>query len=153
MGTPREIRAEYFATHSVRDMSQRALAGTGWQTYIFVRSLGPTPLDDSRVIFGIFLLILAGLVLIHSSPMIKTTLAVWIALGVLLFGWYIPIAAGQRFMAPLLPMLLAFAGVGAWRVLHHFRQLPRATTALIIGFTWNAIWLIWTTVTIWPEGG
>jgi len=152
MGTPQEIRAEYFATHSVQDMSQRALTGMGWQTYTFVRSLGPTPLDDSRVLFGVLLLFLAGLVLIHSSPMIKTTMTVWIALGVLLFGWYIPIATGQRFMAPLIPMLLTFAGVGIWRVLYHFHQLPRATTALIIGFTWNAIWLIWTTITIWPEG-
>jgi hypothetical protein len=150
MGTPAEIRADYLATHSLTDMANRAVTGTGWQSYIFIRSLGPTPLADSRVLFGIIFLLLAGLALLHESTVIKTTLGIWIALSLLLFGWYIPIAAGQRFMAPLLPLLLAFAGIGMWRVMSYSQRWPRTTVVLVFGVTWNAIWLAWTTITIWP---
>jgi len=150
MGTPAEIRAGYLETHSLADMTNRAMTGTGWQSYIFIRSLGPTPLDDSRVLFGIIFLLLAGLSLLHESTAIKTTLAIWIALSLLLFGWYIPIAAGPRFMAPLLPLLLAFAGIGMWRVMSYAQRWPRTTVVLVFGVTWNAIWLAWTTITIWP---
>ena len=149
IGTSAEIRAEYLETHSLADMTNRAVTGTAWQTYIFIRSLGPTPLDNSRVLFGIIFLLLAGLSLLHESTAIKTTLAIWIALSLLLFGWYIPIAAGPRFMAPLLPLLLTFTGVGMWRVMSY---APRTRTAvvLVFGVTWNAIWLVGTTITIWP---
>jgi hypothetical protein len=150
LGTPEEIRAEYLATHSLADMTNRAVTGTGWQSYIFIRSLGPTPLDDSRVLFGIIFLLLAGLSLLHESTAIKTTLAIWVALSLLLFGWYIPIAAGQRFMAPLLPLLLAFAGVGMWRVMSAVQRWPRTNVVLVFGVIWNAIWLAWTTIAIWP---
>ncbi|MBT4013187.1 MAG: hypothetical protein HN617_08185 [Planctomycetaceae bacterium] len=150
MGTPAEIRADYLATHTLVDMTNRAVTGTGWQSYIFIRSLGPTPLDDSRVLFGVIFTLLAGLSLLHESTVIKTTLAIWIALSLLLFGWYIPIAAGQRFMAPLLPLLLAYAGVGMWRVMSYAQQWSRTTIVLVFGVIWNAIWLVWTTIAIWP---
>ena len=150
LGTPAEIRADYLETHSLADMTNRAVTGTGWQSYIFIRSLGPTPLDDSRVLFGIIFLLLAGLSLLHESTAIKTTLVIWIALSLLLFGWYIPIAVGPRFMAPLLPLLLAFAGVGMWRVMSSVQRWPRTTVVLFLGVIWNAIWLAWTTITIWP---
>jgi len=71
-------------------------------------------------------------------------------LSLLLFGWYIPIAAGQRFMAPFLPLLVAFAGVGMWRVMSYIQRWPRTTVVLVFGVLWNAIWLAWTTITIWP---
>lgn len=150
MGTHEEIRADYLAKHSLADMTNRAITGTGWQSYIFIRSLGPTPLDDSRVLFGIAILVLAGLALLHESTAIKTTLAIWVALSLLLFGWYIPIAAGQRFMAPLLPLLLAFAGIGMWRVMSSVQRWPRTTVVLVFGVIWNATWLAWTTIAIWP---
>jgi hypothetical protein len=105
-------------------------------------------LDDSRVLFGIIFLLLAGLALLHESTAIKTTLVIWIALSLLLFGWYIPIAAGQRFMAPLLPLLIAFAGVGMWRVMSYSQRWPRTTVVLVFGVTWNAIWLAWTIIAI-----
>ena len=150
MGTHEEIRADYLAKHSLADMADRAITGTGWQSYIFIRSLGPTPLDDSRVLFGIAILVLAGLALLHESTAIKTTLAIWVALSLLFFGWYIPIAAGQRFMAPLLPLLLAFAGIGMWRVMSSVQRWPRTTVVLVFGVIWNATWLAWTTIAIWP---
>jgi len=150
MGTHEEIRADYLAKHSLANMTNRAVTGTGWQSFIFIRSLGPTPLDDSRVLFGIIFLLLAGLSLLHASTAIKTTLAIWVTLSLLLFGWYIPIAAGQRFMAPFLPLLVAFAGVGMWRVMSYIQRWPRTTVVLVFGVLWNAIWLAWTTITIWP---
>ena len=150
MGTHEEIRADYLAKHSLADMTNRAVTGTGWQSFIFIRSLGPTPIDDSRVLFGIIFSLLAGLSLLHASTAIKTTLAIWVTLSLLLFGWYIPIAAGQRFMAPFLPLLIAFAGVGMWRVMSYIQRWPRTTVVLVFGVLWNAIWLAWTTITIWP---
>jgi hypothetical protein len=150
LGTPEEIRADYLATHSLADMTNRGATGMGWQSFIFIRSLGPTPLDDSRVLFGIIFLLLASLSLLHESTAIKTTLAIWIALSLLLFGWYIPIAAGPRFMAPLLPLLLALTGVGMWRVMSYAQPWPRTTVVLVFGVTWNAVWLAWSTIAIWP---
>jgi hypothetical protein len=150
MGTHQEIRADYLANHSFADMTKRAVTGTGWQSYIFIRSLGPTPLDDSRVLLGIAFLLLAGLALLHESTAIKTALAIWVTLSLLLFGWYIPIAAGQRFMAPLLPLLLVFAGIGMWRVISYVQRWPRTTIVLVFGVIWNATWLAWTTIVIWP---
>jgi hypothetical protein len=150
MGTHEEIRADYLAKHSLTDMTNRAVTGTGLQSFVFIRSLGPTPLDDSRVLFGIIFLLLAGLSLLHASTAIKTTLSIWIILSLLLFGWYTPIAIGQRFMAPFLPLLVAFAGVGIWRVMSYIQRWPRTTVVLVFGVLWNAIWLVWTTITIWP---
>lgn len=148
MGTHEEIRTDYLAKHSVTDMTNRLVTGIGWQSFIFIRSLGPTPLDDSRVLFGIIFFLLAALALLHTSTAIKTTLVIWVALSLLLFGWYIPIATGQRFMAPLLPLLIAFAGVGMWRVTSYVQRWPRTTVVIVFGSLWNAIWLVWTTITI-----
>jgi hypothetical protein len=109
-----EVAREYFATHTLGDMLRRGVAGLGWETFILCRSLGPTPLGESRALFGALWLIFALVGMIGQSG--ARLIVIWTALLLVMFGWYVPIAAGERFVLPLLIPLLAYASAGVVRM-------------------------------------
>ncbi|MFP6621630.1 MAG: hypothetical protein VB877_19955 [Pirellulaceae bacterium] len=142
----KEAAQDYLSTHSVADILQREAQGLSWQSFIFVRSLGPIPLDDSRILFSLPLLLLALIGMFSEQRPASILLLAWIACFLVMFAWYLPIAAGQRFMVPLLPALLVCAAVGLARIAPTNRRLTRlnSTSWLIIGICWC---LGWTTIT------
>lgn len=108
--------AEYWRTHSLREIAGRAVKGLAWETFIMLRSLGPAPWDDARVLFGllVFVSALAALVL---EPRADAALAmIWGLILWLFFAWYLPIAAGERFILPILPPALAYCALGVTRL-------------------------------------
>ena len=142
----REAAEDYLASHSVADMLQRETQGLSWQSFIFVRSLGPIPLDDSRILFSLPLLLLALIGMLSEQRLATILLLAWIACFLVMFAWYLPIAAGQRFMVPLLPALLVCTAVGLARIAPTNRRLTKlnSTSWLSIGICWC---LGWTAIT------
>jgi len=114
--TTRQAASDYFASHSLGDVFYREASGLVWETFIVLRSLGPSPLDESRFVFGIVIL-LSGIVGLASDPRLPRTLTVlWIGIFLFVFAWYVPIAAGERFVLPLLVPLLVSASNGLLRI-------------------------------------
>lgn len=139
--TTSEAAREYFVTHSVASMAQRELTGLVWESFIILRSLGPTPLDDSRVLFGIPLALLAVATMAVRRRPEHRLLLVWGVLHWVVFAWYVPIAAGERFVMPLLIPLLATAADGVVRLWPTSRN--RWTRLLVIlGILWCACWVV-----------
>lgn len=105
----------YWQTHSLAQMIKREVKGLAWQVFIFLRSLGPFPFHEGRLFFGVLLLpfLLTGL-LTESGPARRLYL-IWLVLFWLAFAWYLPIAAGERFLMPLLLPTFAFIGLGLAR--------------------------------------
>jgi hypothetical protein len=89
------------------------LGGWAWEAFILLRSLAPATLGPSRPLVGLVILLVAGLGAMQSSRTAVSLAAVWCLVFYLFFSWYIPIAAGDRFWAPLVPILLSFAARGA----------------------------------------
>ena len=143
--TIREAAADYWRSHSLGQCIAREVQGLAWETFIIVRSLGPAPGDDGRVIFG-FLLVVAGMVAVGVEPRSDRGLvAVWGLILLFFFAWYVPIAAGERFILPILTPALAYGASGMIRLTAYWF----ATTTLA-GFTF---WLIagsifWCTTTV-----
>ncbi|MEC9005268.1 MAG: hypothetical protein VX644_17975, partial [Planctomycetota bacterium] len=142
----REAAEDYLASHSVTDMLQRETQGLSWQSFIFIRSLGPIPLDDSRILFSLPLLLLALIGMLSEQRAATILLLAWIVGFLIMFAWYLPIAAGQRFMVPLLPALLMCTAVGLARIAPTNRRLRNlnSTGWLSIGICWC---LAWTAIT------
>ncbi|MCP4813483.1 MAG: hypothetical protein GY888_13310 [Planctomycetaceae bacterium] len=142
----REAAEDYLASHSVADMLQRETQGLSWQSFIFIRSLGPIPLDDSRILFSLPLLLLALIGMLSEQRAATILLLAWIVGFLIMFAWYLPIAAGQRFMVPLLPALLMCTAVGLARIAPTNRRLRKlnSTGWLSIGICWC---LAWTAIT------
>ncbi|MCA9055234.1 MAG: hypothetical protein KDA75_15445, partial [Planctomycetaceae bacterium] len=115
--TTSEAARGYWATHTVGQMLWREAHGCVWETYILLRSLGPAPLDDGRILFGFPIGLLALLGLLTSPRFPGKLTGVWTLLLWLMFAWYVPIAAGERFLIPLLIPLLLAAAVGMARLL------------------------------------
>ncbi len=99
---PGEAAREYFSTHSAGQMLVRELRGLVWEAFIMLRTLGPKGLDDGRIVFGIPLAMAAGLSLWFDRRPAKFLLMAWIVACWVMFAWYVPIAAGDRFPIPLL---------------------------------------------------
>ncbi|HUG89752.1 MAG TPA: hypothetical protein VML55_02900, partial [Planctomycetaceae bacterium] len=112
----RELARRYWRTHGVADIVEREVRGLVWETFILLRSLGPPPLDDSRVLVGGILALLAC-VGGTACPAAGRVTLLWTAVLVPVFAWYVPVAAGERFVMPLLVPLLALAAHGAVVVL------------------------------------
>lgn len=115
--TSREIAAEYLAAESIWTLSERFVSGLVWEAFIGLRSLGPAYWGDARVLWGAAYLLLIPLG--WGPPLTtsqRTALLLWVGLCWPLFGWYVPIAAGDRFVAPLLPALLCVVAVGISRM-------------------------------------
>ncbi|WP_339733675.1 hypothetical protein [uncultured Gimesia sp.] len=115
-GSLREAAQSYLQTHSVVDIVKREVKGMLWQVFIFLRSLGPLPFEEGRLFFGLLAVpfLLVGL-LSETGPTRRLYL-IWMLLFWLAFAWYLPIAAGERFLMPLLLPTLAFVSLGIVRV-------------------------------------
>jgi hypothetical protein len=73
-------------------------------------------------------------------------LLAWIACFLVMFAWYLPIAAGQRFTVPLLPPLLICTATGLARLGNGLksRRFCHPTMAVSLALAWS---IIWTTLT------
>ncbi len=136
--TTRDAARQFFANHTVSDVVRREISGLVWETFIILRSLGPAPLDDSRVLFGLPLAGIAVLTMLSRRNAADGLLLVWGVILWLMFAWYVPIAASERFILPLLVPLLYLAAEGIVRALGAMR--PAAAQLLL----WPAA--VWTTV-------
>ena len=108
------LAAEYWRTHSIADMILREVRGLVWESYILLRSLGPPPLDDGRVLIGLGLglMIVVGVASGWTASRGGRLALAWTAVFVPVFAWYVPVAAGERFLMPLLVPLLVLAARG-----------------------------------------
>jgi hypothetical protein len=148
-----ETARAYWESHTLVEMARRAISGLAWEAFILLRMLGPCPLEDSRALVGLVLLMLAVLQLVARPSGEGVVLACWTALFVPFFAWYVPIAAGERFLFPLLAPLLILAAEGLTRLLgmgtgrdpaRHRRRL--CWTAAV----WCAACLLLSYTTHWP---
>lgn len=115
-GTLREAAQVYLKTHSVSEIFKREVKGLLWQVFIFLRSLGPLPFDEGRVFFGLLALPFLVIGLIAETHPARRLYLIWMMLFWVAFAWYLPIAAGERFLMPLLLPALAFISLGVVRV-------------------------------------
>lgn len=115
-GTLSAAARNYLQTHSIADILKREVKGLLWQVFIFLRSLGPLPFTEGRLFFGLLAVpfLLVGL-LSERGPARRLYL-IWMLLFWLAFAWYLPIAAGERFLMPLLMPTLALVSLGIVRV-------------------------------------
>jgi len=138
--TTREAARQFLEHHSVVDIVRREVSGLVWETFIILRSLGPTPLDDSRVLFGLPLAGIAVLTMLSRRSAADGLLLSWGAILWVMFAWYVPIAASERFILPLLVPLLYLASEGIVRA---FGALPSAALRLlpwVVG-VWVVVWV------------
>jgi hypothetical protein len=112
--TTGDAAQEYWSTHSLADVARREAGGLVWEAFIIVRSLGPAPLDDARVLFGLPIALLAAAGMAVRREPADGLLLIWGLICWGLFAWYVPIAAGERFILPLLgPALISASRVVA----------------------------------------
>ena len=137
-----EAAEQYLAEHSVGDMLQREARGLCWESYIFARSFGPAPLDDSRLLFGLPVLLLALAGMVAERRQAALLLLAWTICFLIMFAWYLPIAAGQRFTVPLLPPLLICSATGLARISNRFSSqgLLRRPLVVSLALAWCIIW-------------
>ncbi|MGL4462878.1 MAG: glycosyltransferase family 39 protein, partial [Planctomycetia bacterium] len=111
----------YRADHSWSDMVKRAAAGGVVESFILLRTLGPAPLESGRAAIGLVLLaaaVAAWAADARRSPPRELNpwlTPLWVMVFWVFFAWYTPIAAGDRFLLPLLPPLLLAAADGLVR--------------------------------------
>jgi hypothetical protein len=88
--------------------------GIVWESFVLLRTLGPYPLESSRALVGLPILILAvaGLFGPRRQALASVVLVPSVIFFVIFFGWYQPIASGDRFLVPVLIPLLVSASVG-----------------------------------------
>jgi hypothetical protein len=134
--TTSEAARQYLATHSAGAMLRREASGLVWELFIILRSLGPAPLDDSRILFGIPLAVMALAVACFDRGPQHRLLLTWGLLHWLIFAWYVPIAAGERFILPLLVPILITAADGLVRLAHGSTASDRILPVLA------AVWCI-----------
>jgi hypothetical protein len=77
---------------------------------------------------------------------------VWSAVFYLFFAWYVPIAAGDRFLAPIVPVLITFAARGVAVLAATSNGASKRPLASRI--IWMALlWVIVTTVLSFKSAG
>jgi len=112
-GTLTEAR-DYLSHHSAREILQRAASGLAWEGFIFLGSLAPATLgDNSRPLAGTVIVLLALFGTIQTDRRLVLLAILWCASFFVFFAWYYPIAADDRFLAPITPIVLLFAARGA----------------------------------------
>ena len=84
---------EFWQAHSLGDLARREAGGLVWEAFIIVRSLGPAPLDDARVLFGLPLALLAAAGMAARRAPADGLLLIWGVICWGMFAWYVPIAA------------------------------------------------------------
>lgn len=143
-----EARAAYLATHSVTDLIQREANGLVWEAFIGLRTLGPAPWDDARVLFGLPLFALGLLGLSHTPRLPALVLICWTGIVWVMMAWYVPIAAGDRFMMPLLIPWLTLAANGAVRIVSMDTDSRTASRRIMFA---ALLWGVVTTVLVWTR--
>tara|TARA_R110002095_G_scaffold194565_2_gene172887 strand:- start:104 stop:1594 length:1491 start_codon:yes stop_codon:yes gene_type:complete len=115
-GSLRDAAQKYLQTHSLSQIVKREVKGLLWQVLIFLRSLGPLPFEEGRLFFGVMAVpfLMMGLLAETGPP--RRLYFIWMLLFWLQFAWYLPIAAGERFLMPLLLPTLALISLGVVRV-------------------------------------
>jgi hypothetical protein len=137
-----ESARRYFATHTLRDMAQREIRGLVWEFFIVCRMLGPAPLDDSRVLFGVLLFSFGVLGARGQSRSQSSLPTIWFCIFMLFFAWYLPIVAGERFMLPLLVPLLVFAAEGVVRSLQIWCGGRWKSVLVLSSAAWCIGWIV-----------
>ena len=130
----------YLSTHSAGDILKREASGVVWEAFIILRSLGPAPLDDARLLFGLPLVVLAAARVATRQTAADGLLMIWAGLSWLLFAWYVPIAAGERFILPLLAPVLILAGEALARIVTGQEGRIRPWGAAI-AVGWAVVWV------------
>jgi hypothetical protein len=97
-----------------------------------LRSLGPHGLDDARVLFGFPLALCCLLSLMTDGRPANSLLVAWIFASWIVFAWYVPIAAGDRFPIPLLVPVLAHAADGLARLTGFRRPITVAAEQIAV---------------------
>ena len=135
-----EARAAYLSTHSATQLIEREATGLAWESFIGLRSLGPAPWDDARVLFGLPLFASGLLGLLHAPRFPAFVLVIWTAIIWGAMAWYVPIAAGDRFAMPLLIPWLTLAADGMSRLALFKGESPGRIRILLTGVTlWGVI--------------
>lgn len=146
--TLREARDRYLASHPWPVRIRREVSGLVWEAFIGLRTMGLAPWEDGRILTGLPLLAFALLGAMAASRSTFLLLLVWTGITWIVMAWYIPIAAGDRFMMPLLiPWLILSAdGLARWSATrpHPDKILPR----LMLGVAAAGVV---TTITIWKS--
>ena len=114
-GSLGEAARTYLQTHSISEIVKREVKGLVWQMFIFVRSLGPLPFEEGRLFFGLLAVPFLIIGLLSETHPARRLYFIWVLLFWLAFAWYLPIAAGERFLMPLLLPTLAFVSLGLVR--------------------------------------
>ncbi|WP_278472360.1 hypothetical protein [Gimesia maris] len=114
-GSLRNAAQNYWQSHTISEMIKREVKGLLWQIFIFLRSLGPLPFGEGRLFFGLLALPFLIVGLMSESGPSRRLYLIWMLLFCLAFAWYLPIAAGERFLTPLLLPSLAFVSLGLVR--------------------------------------
>jgi hypothetical protein len=114
--TTGEAAQQYFSSHNLSQIVSREVSGLAWEAFIMLRSLGPVGLDDARLLIGIPLAVCALISLVGDPRNAPSLLLLWLFASWLVFAWYVPIAAGDRFAFPLLAPVLAHAADGIARL-------------------------------------
>lgn len=102
----------YWQSHSVMSIGQRMVRGSLWELFILLRTLGPVGLGDARVLPGAMFAVLAVIGMIGRPRAEVGLLVFWLVFSLPLFAWYVPIAAGDRFVMPFAIPLLMYAARG-----------------------------------------
>ncbi len=105
-----DLARRYVRDKGVVGLVDREGRGLVWEGLIVLRALGPVGLGEGRALPGLGLAALAllGWWTMPQRPAAWLIL-VWTIPSILLFAWYVPIAAGERFIAPLVPLWLLLA--------------------------------------------
>ena len=139
-----EAARQYWQSHTFWQIAERGAMGLVWETFILGRSLGPAPLGESRILFGVPLLALAVIGWLSERRVNVLLLPIWLAICLPVFGWYVPVAAGERFILPLVPPLLVLASNGVVRLAHLWRR-ERASWWIAGGcLAWLIVWTVLT---------
>lgn len=142
----------YRRSHTDEQIARRLVEGIAYECFVLARTLGPSPIQSERAIFGVALLLLTMMFGFGESPhdrWMRALLIIWIVSSILFFGWYQPIASGDRFMLPLLPAIAWHGTQGICRLLANFLSVKRFSVLVVIAvFCWLAGWtalsLLWT---------
>ena len=145
-------RATYLATHTPLDMLKREATGLAWEAFIGLRTLGPAPWNDSRLLFGVPLFVLGLLGLSQTPQFPAWVLILWTGIVWGAMAWYVPIAAGDRFVMPLLIPWLTLAANGLVRISHTTSDASSANRRIaIIALLWGvtSTAFVWTRSELW----
>jgi hypothetical protein len=139
-----EARSAYLASHSLTDIIKREATGLVWQTFIGLRTLGTAPWSDARLLVGVPLFVLALFGMTQQPRVSSLVLILWTLTTWVVMAWYVPIAAGDRFIMLLLVPWLTLAADGLARIPHMTGDVPAtqsrvAVIALVIGVVSTAL--------------